>query len=81
VGGTHVMYVLKHADKPEIYHGLPADPRISPMVGLWKGVLKPIALLGMALTALGAFFHYVKVGPNDADADDEDDKPESALKH
>jgi formate dehydrogenase iron-sulfur subunit len=80
VGGTHVMYVLKHADKPQIYHGLPADPRISPMVGLWKGVLKPIALLGMALTALGAFFHYVKVGPNDADAD-EDDKPDSALKH
>jgi formate dehydrogenase iron-sulfur subunit len=81
VGGTHVMYVLKHADKPEIYHGLPADPHVSAMVGLWKGVLKPIALLGMALTAVGAFFHYVKVGPNDADADDGDEKPESAVKH
>jgi formate dehydrogenase iron-sulfur subunit len=72
VGGTHVMYVLKHADKPEIYSGLPADPRISPMVALWKGALKPIALLAMALTALAGFFHYVKVGPNDADAEDEE---------
>ncbi len=27
VGGTHVMYVLHHADKPEIYADLPADPR------------------------------------------------------
>ena len=70
VGGTHVMYVLKHADKPQIYHGLPADPHISPMVGLWKGALKPLALLAMGVTALAGFFHYVKVGPNDADADD-----------
>ncbi len=23
VGGTHVMYVLHHADKPNLYHGLP----------------------------------------------------------
>ena len=79
VGGTHVMYVLKHADKPEIYHGLPADPHISPMVGLWKGALKPLALLAMGVTALAGFFHYVKVGPNDADADDE--SAEAPAKH
>jgi formate dehydrogenase iron-sulfur subunit len=79
VGGTHVMYVLKHADKPQIYHGLPADPHISPMVGLWKGVLKPLALLAMGITALAGFFHYVKVGPNDADADDE--SAETPAKH
>lgn len=68
VGGTHVMYVLKHADQPEIYHGLPNDPSISPTVGLWKGAFKPLALLAMGLTALAGFFHYIKVGPNDADA-------------
>ncbi|MBI3528522.1 MAG: formate dehydrogenase subunit beta [Betaproteobacteria bacterium] len=79
VGGTHVMYVLKHADKPEIYHGLPADPHISPMVGLWKGALKPLALLVMGVTALAGFFHYVKVGPNDADAEDE--SAETPAKH
>jgi formate dehydrogenase iron-sulfur subunit len=66
-----VMYVLKHADKPEIYAGLPADPHISPLVGLWKGALKPVSLLLMGLTALAGFFHYVKVGPNDADEDAE----------
>jgi len=69
VGGTHVMYVLKHADQPELYHGLPADPQISPMVSLWKGALKPLALLAMGMTALAGFFHYIKVGPNDADAE------------
>jgi formate dehydrogenase iron-sulfur subunit len=79
VGGTHVMYVLKHADKPEIYHGLPADPQISPMVGLWKGALKPLALLAMGVTALAGVFHYIKVGPNDADADDE--KSDTSMTH
>ena len=34
------MYVLHHADKPAIYAGLPKDPRISPVVELWKGVTK-----------------------------------------
>jgi formate dehydrogenase iron-sulfur subunit len=43
VGGTHVMYVLHHADKPELYAGLPADPVISPLVALWKGFAKPLA--------------------------------------
>jgi formate dehydrogenase iron-sulfur subunit len=79
VGGTHVMYVLKHADRPEIYHGLPANPHISAMVGLWKGALKPLALLAMGVTALAGFFHYVTVGPNDADA--EDDDADAAVKH
>ena len=75
VGGTHVMYVLQHADKPQIYNGLPADPQISPMVSLWKGILKPLALLAMGATAVAGFFHYVKVGPNDADAEDENSDP------
>ncbi len=69
VGGTHVMYVLKHADQPGLYHGLPANPTISPMVSLWKGALKPIALFAMGATALAGFFHYIKTGPNDADGD------------
>ena len=79
VGGTHVMYVLQHADRPEIYHGLPANPHISPMVALWKGALKPLALLAMGVAALTGFFHYVTVGPNDADAEDED--ADSKVKH
>ncbi|MCC7310124.1 MAG: formate dehydrogenase subunit beta, partial [Sulfuritalea sp.] len=42
VGGTHVMYVLHHADRPELYKGLPNDPSISPLVSLWKGFAKPL---------------------------------------
>jgi formate dehydrogenase iron-sulfur subunit len=67
VGGTHVAYVLRHADAPEAYSGLPKDPSIGAMVGLWKGAFKPLALFGIGITALAGFFHYVKVGPNDAD--------------
>jgi formate dehydrogenase iron-sulfur subunit len=66
VGGTHVMYVMQHADKPELY-GLPKDPKISPLVSLWKGVGKPLALLALGLAAVGSFFHYLKVGPNEVE--------------
>ena len=65
VGGTHVMYVLHHADKPEIYNGLPKDPTIGPMVEIWKGAAKPLASLALGALAAGAFFHYVTKGPNE----------------
>src|SRR5687767_4397140 len=71
VGGTHVMYVLHHADQPGLYNDLPADPQISPMVGLWKGVTKPLALAGIALTALAGFFHFIRVGRNEVHEGDE----------
>lgn len=71
VGGTHVMYVLQHADQPGLYHGLPKDPSISLMVSLWKGVTKPLASIGIGLAVLGAFFHYVKAGPNEAEEETE----------
>jgi len=71
VGGTHVMYVLHHADQPSLYHGLPDNPRISPLVRLWKGVAKPLALAALALTALTGFFHYTRIGPNEVDEVDE----------
>jgi len=72
VGGTHVMYVLQHADRPELYSGLPKDPKISPLVEAWKGAAKPIALIGLGLTALFGFFHYVTAGPNEVDETDEE---------
>lgn len=62
VGGTHVMYVLKHADQPAMV-GLPENPSISPLVSLWKGVTKPLALLGMVGAVVAGFVHYRKVGP------------------
>jgi len=72
VGGTHVMYVLHHADQPQLYNDLPKEPTISPTVGLWKGVLKPLATAAMLFTALAGFFHYVTIGPNEAEDDDEE---------
>ncbi|OJU91860.1 MAG: formate dehydrogenase subunit beta [Burkholderiales bacterium 66-5] len=62
VGGTHVMYVLKHADQPELT-GLPRDPHISAAVGLWKGLAKPIGLAVMVGAAFAGWFHYLRKGP------------------
>jgi len=72
VGGTHVMYVLKHGDRPEL-EGLPANPQVSPTVSVWKGIAKPLALAGMAAAVVGSFFHYMKVGPVEEPADDAGD--------
>lgn len=65
VGGTHVIYVLHHADKPEIYSGLPREPSIGPMVRLWKGAAKPVASFALSMVAAGAFYHYITKGPNE----------------
>ncbi|WP_424140891.1 4Fe-4S dicluster domain-containing protein, partial [Roseomonas chloroacetimidivorans] len=54
VGGTHVMYVLHHNDKPHIYAGLPDQPRISPLVQTWKGVTKYVGLAAMGFLAAGS---------------------------
>jgi formate dehydrogenase iron-sulfur subunit len=71
VGGTHVMYVLHHADKPSIYAGLPNRPAISPFVELWKGGVKPLAVAGIALAAIAGFFHSVVAGPNEVQPGDD----------
>jgi len=70
VGGTHVVYVLQHADKPEIYSGLPKDPHISPTVELWKGVTKPIMSAVLGVSVLAVFFHYMTKGPKEEPEDD-----------
>ncbi len=72
VGGTHVMYVLHHADKPQLYSDLPQNPTISASVGLWKGVAKPLGLLAMAATAAVGFLHYLRKGRNEVSDADED---------
>ena len=62
VGGTHVMYVLHHADQPKLYANLPDQSGISPLVSLWKG-RQALATLALAGVALGSLFHYVTKGP------------------
>jgi len=73
VGGTHVMYVLHHADQPSLYAGLPDNPTISPMVSLWKGVAKPLAMAALGVAALGSLFHFITKGPNEVSKDLEDE--------
>ncbi|MNV01448.1 Formate dehydrogenase, nitrate-inducible, iron-sulfur subunit [compost metagenome] len=75
VGGTHVMYVLHHADQPELYHNLPTDPKISLPVDLWKGILKPLSAAGFIATFAGLIYHYIGVGPNKETDDDEEENP------
>jgi formate dehydrogenase iron-sulfur subunit len=78
VGGTHVMYVLHHADQPHLYSDLPTDPHISKTVRLWKGLAKPLAFAAMVMTAVAGFFHYVGIGPNETDEGDERSAEEMA---
>ncbi len=77
VGGTHVMYVLPHADAPSLYHGLPDEPKIDFWVAFWKGAAKPIGNWLLGLVAFAAFLHYITVGPNEAD-EANDKEPEHA---
>src|SRR5262245_9087833 len=71
VGGTHVMYVLHHADKPEIYAGLPNDPKISPIVEVWKGVTKYAGMVAIGAFAAVGFLHHLISGPNRVSDEDE----------
>ncbi|MGH6762358.1 MAG: formate dehydrogenase subunit beta [Phyllobacterium sp.] len=72
VGGTHVMYVLQHADQPEIYAGLPSNPVISPIVNAWKGVTKYTGLALMGLAVAAGAMHYLFIGPNKVTEQDEE---------
>ena len=73
VGGTHVMYVLHHADRPELYSKLPANPSISALVSVWKGFTKPLASLALAGVALTSLFHYITKGPNEVSREIEEE--------
>jgi formate dehydrogenase iron-sulfur subunit len=72
VGGTHVMYVLQHADQPELYSGLPRNPKISPLVNLWKGVGKYAGFTAIAGFAAIGFVHHLLTGANRVSREDEE---------
>jgi formate dehydrogenase iron-sulfur subunit len=72
VSGTHVMYVLHHADQPHIYAGLPDNPRISPIVELWKGVGKYAGMAIIGFTAVAGVVHHLLQGANRVSEEDEE---------
>jgi len=80
VGGTHVMYVLHHADRPSLYAGLPDDPRISPVVQGWKGPAKTVGLAAAGLAAVGAVLHGFLARPNEV-SEHEEQEAEELVDH
>ena len=72
VAGTHVMYVLHHADQPQIYAGLPANPVISPLVDVWKGAGKYVGLGLIGFTAAVGLIHSLIFGPYRVSREDEE---------
>jgi formate dehydrogenase iron-sulfur subunit len=71
VSGTHVMYVLHHADKPHIYSNLPDDPHISPVVSAWKGLSKYVGFAAMGVVAAASVIHAAVSGANRVTPEDE----------
>ena len=76
VGGTHVMYVLQHADKPSLYSNLPDDPKISEVVETWKGPAKTVGLAAIGLAVAGAALNSVFGKANVVTPHDEEEAEE-----
>ena len=66
------MYVLHHADQPELYSGLPKEPRISPLVEAWKGITKYAGLTVLGVAAGVGLLHHLVMGPNRVSDTDEE---------
>ena len=64
VGGTSVVTVLTHGDRPELY-GLPKDPTIPAAVRLWKGPLKWLGNAAIVGGLAAAVVHFVRFGRKD----------------
>jgi len=70
LGGTHVVYVLPHGDRPEAY-GLPKDPQIGPLLAVWRSwISRSLGVLTMFAVVVAGVFHYMKVGPLEEPKDD-----------
>jgi formate dehydrogenase iron-sulfur subunit len=72
------MYVLHHADKPEIYANLPKNPSISPLVDAWKGMSKIVGLGAIGFAAVAGVVHHLFAGANRVQPEDEEHAEELA---
>jgi len=62
VGGTHVITILAYGDRPELYGGLPKNPKVPLYLGFMKTILRPLGNLLMLLGVVGAFAHFSRYG-------------------
>jgi formate dehydrogenase iron-sulfur subunit len=63
VGGTHVVLVLPHGDRPEAY-GLPANPQVGPLLRVWRsGLARAAGVATMAAVLAAGILHYMRHGP------------------
>jgi len=70
VGGTHVVYVLPHGDRPEAY-GLPRNPTVSWVVDLWRsGSARAVGVITMFGVAVAGILHYMRHGPLEVPGDE-----------
>jgi formate dehydrogenase iron-sulfur subunit len=67
------MYVLHHADKPEIYAELPSNPKISPIVEFWKGLTRYASMAAMGGIAAVSVLHFLVAGRNKVKPGDEEE--------
>jgi formate dehydrogenase iron-sulfur subunit len=71
VGGTHVVFVLPHGDRPQSY-GLPANPTVSGAIRAVRSFGARALGVGTMLGVLVAgFVHYLRVGRLEVPDDDE----------
>lgn len=57
VGGTHVMYVLHHTDRPGLYANLPENPSVT----LVYGILRLINFAHGDVLMAGCYFAFYAV--------------------
>jgi formate dehydrogenase iron-sulfur subunit len=63
VGGTHVVFVLPHGDRPEAY-GLPANPSVGLVQRVWRsGFARALGVFTMAAVLVAGVLHYMRHGP------------------
>ncbi len=75
VEGTHVVLLLPHGDRPDLY-GLPRDPAPGLLLGVWRSwISRSLGVFTMFAVVVAGIFHYMKVGPIEEPRDDEPAPP------